>query len=175
SLPAALVLADINELLGLVLGPCPTWRSREYAACRRGSEQHVASVDSGHCRSSLLLGLPQPLTAPEESPATRCFWAMKEKMITGRMTSIPDAVSPPQSMPESPALNAAIITGNVCVALLVSTAANRKSFHASCRHRMLAATSPGRAIGSMIWIKVPKRLAPSTHALSSSSIGRSSK
>src|SRR6516225_11433414 len=66
--------------------------------------------------------------APDESPATRCFCAMKEKMITGRITKMPDAVSPPQSTPESPALNAAIITGNVCVALLVSTAGNRKSF-----------------------------------------------
>src|ERR1700681_541413 len=91
-----------------------------------------------------------PLIAPDDNPATRWRWAMNEKMITGSVTSIPDAVSPPQSMPESPALNAAIITGSVCVALLVSTAENRKSFHASCRHKMLAATSPGRASGSTI-------------------------
>ena len=75
---------------------------------------------------------------------------MKEKTITGRITKMPDAVSPPQSTPESPALNAAIITGNVCVALLVSTAGNRKSVHAKCRHKMLAATRPGRANGRTI-------------------------
>ena len=55
---------------------------------------------------------------------------------------------PPQSVPVSPPEKPAISTGSVRVALLVSTAENRKSFHASCRQRMLAATSPGRISGS---------------------------
>ena len=46
---------------------------------------------------------------------------------------------------------AAISTGSVRVALLVSTAENRKSFHASCSDRMLAATRPGRISGSTTW------------------------
>jgi len=45
---------------------------------------------------------------------------------------------PPQSTPVSPPEYAAISTGSVRVALLVSTAENRKSFHANCSDRMLA-------------------------------------
>src|SRR5690242_12182162 len=73
----------------------------------------------------------QPLTAPDDRPATRCRCAAKEKISTGRITSTPEAVMLPQPVPVSPPEKAAISTGSVRVALLVSTAANRKSFHAS--------------------------------------------
>src|SRR5262249_14770744 len=46
-----------------------------------------------------------PFTAPWDRPATRWRWARKEKMITGRITSTPEAVMPPQSTPVSPPEN----------------------------------------------------------------------
>src|SRR5579871_2367102 len=103
-------------------------------------QMHADTRKSAFIRVHLRL---QPLTAPDDSPATRCRCAANEKISTGRITSTPEAVMPPQSVPVSPPENAAINTGNVRVALLVSTAENRKSFHASCRHRIDAATSPG--------------------------------
>src|ERR1019366_4040593 len=125
--PGAIV-SDIHQLIRFVL------RQSGHSQNRGGrSRQQITPF--------------HPLTAPDDRPATKWRWARKEKTMTGRMTSTPDAVMPPQSTPVSPPENAAISTGRVRVALLVSTAENRKSFHASCRHKMLAATSPGRING----------------------------
>src|SRR6185437_12067 len=142
------VVADIDQLFRFAL--CLDLWCRQHAAGNDRCLQKPPPVQSGHVFPH---PVPQPLTAPDDSPATRCRCAANEKMTTGSMTSTPEAVMTPQSTPVSPPENAAIRTGSVLVALFVSTAANRKSFHASCTHRILAATRPGRMSGSTTCLK----------------------
>ena len=88
------------------------------------------------------------------------------------MISVEPAITPPQSVPRAPKLNACSQTGRVSLSgRSMITRANVNSFHAWMKAKIPVATRPGATSGSVTVKNARSRLDPSTIAASSSSRG----
>src|SRR5215831_11722733 len=96
-------------------------------------------------------------------------------MTTGNVASVPIAMISPHRMSKD-VMNSAMPSGIVFMSpLVISTLANKNSFHESTNTKTATENMPGKASGNMIVEKVRKNEAPSTQAASSISRGMPSK
>jgi hypothetical protein len=103
-----------------------------------------------------------PLTAPAVSPPATRFCTSRKKITTGIAISVEPAITPPQSVPRAPSLNACSHTGNVCFSgRFMMTRAKMNSFHAWMNAKIPVATKPGATSGRVIVMNARSRDDPS--------------
>ena len=96
----------------------------------------------------------------------------RKKAITGTAITVEPAITPPQSVPLAPWLNAWSHTGSVWLAgRFMITSAKMNSFQAWMKPKTPVATSPGAISGNVTAANAHSREHPSTIAASSSSTG----
>src|SRR2546429_496259 len=147
------------RVAGLTRNLDHTWR-------RRRHQRRAVQVDRRHYFSRI---------TPNVRPATMYLRAITIRMSGTDMAMTPDAAMSFQMIsnwvtsPWTP-------TGNVWeCGVAVRISAKRNSLHAKVKTMVAAAMSPGAASGSSTRRKEVHRLAPSTRAASSSSIGISAR
>ena len=96
-------------------------------------------------------------------------------MITGMIITTVTAHISHHNTPFSPVFLAATMIGMVCTLTVERNTANRYSFQLRTRISNVVAARPGRVSGITISQKIPNRVAPSSCADSSSSIGKLAK
>jgi hypothetical protein len=96
-------------------------------------------------------------------------------MMTGTIITTMIAHISHHKTPFSPAFFACTMIGMVCTLAIARKTAKRYSFQFRMSTRSVVAASPGLVSGNTISQKMPKRVAPSSWADSSSSIGKLAK
>src|SRR6187200_2462835 len=133
-------------------------------ARRRATDVH----SDGHV---LVTGC-HPFTAPAVSPVVIRRWTIRKNTITGSAMMVEPAITPPQSVPRAPSLNACNHTGNVWLSgRFMMTRAKMNSFHAWMKANTPVATRPGATSGSVTVTNARSFVDPSTCDASSSSFG----
>src|ERR687897_1704352 len=112
--------------------------------------------------------------APRDNPRTSHFWATQPAMITGNAAIVDAADNRAQNKPSlvmKPTRN----TGTVAAWVAVRVTAKKNSFQANMKQIRAVAARPGAIIGTITLRSSSDRLAPSSRAASSTSLGTSSR